>query len=385
MFPILDACRVGSRRMNAYNFMYSNKGVTMMVRRSGHRARWGTLSVLVLGLSMARAAHADPATAQALFDRGRELMRAKSYAEACPKLEESMRQDPSPGTQLLLGLCRAAEGKTATAWSELKKAEALATTAKRTKDADRAKSEVAKLQKALSWLTIEVSVSAASTGLVVQRDGVDVPAAAWGVAVPVDPGKHTLTATAPGRKRWERTVEIKADGTRLSETVPVLEEMAVEPVVTPATTAVIEPPPPPPPAPTPTVLPPPKPAEPPPPAPVLPDPQRVKLFRTIGLVSGGAGVVGLGVGLGLRLYGAGKIGEGNADCPLGVCQSMKGVQAYYEGVNSANAGTAVLIAGGVVAAGGAAVFFLSPVLGTPNKGVTQVGLSPNGAWLGGSW
>jgi hypothetical protein len=47
----------------------------------------------------------DKAAAEALFDQGVRLMKQNSFAEACPKLEESDRIDPAVGTLLYLGEC----------------------------------------------------------------------------------------------------------------------------------------------------------------------------------------------------------------------------------------------------------------------------------------
>src|SRR5262249_54305886 len=65
---------------------------------------------------------ADTKLAQALFEKGVDLMNQKKFAEACPKLEESLRQDFSGGALLQLGICHARQGKIATAWAELLKA-----------------------------------------------------------------------------------------------------------------------------------------------------------------------------------------------------------------------------------------------------------------------
>jgi hypothetical protein len=63
---------------------------------------------LVLGTASAGPAWADnnpadQALAQTLFDRGRELMTAKKYVEACEKFAESERLEPSVGTELARG------------------------------------------------------------------------------------------------------------------------------------------------------------------------------------------------------------------------------------------------------------------------------------------
>ena len=48
-------------------------------------------------------------------------------------------------------------------------------------------------------------------GLQVQRDGAPIATAQWGVAVPVDKGRHTITVGATGHERWETELAV-ADG-----------------------------------------------------------------------------------------------------------------------------------------------------------------------------
>jgi hypothetical protein len=58
----------------------------------------------------------------------------------------------------------------------------------------------------------------------VQLDGVDIGASSVGVEVPLDPGPHTVTATAPGYVQFTATPELKEQ-----EVTRVTLELALEP------------------------------------------------------------------------------------------------------------------------------------------------------------
>src|SRR5271154_3787145 len=61
---------------------------------------------------------ANTVLAETLFREGKELMAAKQFDAACPKLAESNRLDPGIGTLLALALCHEGEGRIASAWIE---------------------------------------------------------------------------------------------------------------------------------------------------------------------------------------------------------------------------------------------------------------------------
>lgn len=167
-------------------------------------------------------AQSQSSIAEAMYQEGRQLMEAGRYAEACPKFEESQKLEPGMGTLLNLATCNEKLGKSATAWSQFSEAYSILTKETDEQRAAYAKERRDSLATALSRITLQVPAASRTTGLVVSLDGVAVGSAAWGVAVPVDPGTHTIKAEAPGHKGWEGKFEI-APRANNSVTIPALQ------------------------------------------------------------------------------------------------------------------------------------------------------------------
>ena len=160
---------------------------------------------LVLVMTTERARAADPREqqlAQALFDEARQLMEAKRYPEACPKLAESQRLDPGGGTLLNLAVCHEKEGKVASAQAEFNDALSLAIRDGRKERQDLARERLAVIDAKVPRVSVTVAPEADVEGLEVKLDGLVLRRAAWGVAAPVDPGLHRVEATAPGARSW---------------------------------------------------------------------------------------------------------------------------------------------------------------------------------------
>jgi hypothetical protein len=248
--------------------------------------RWVACALLVtfgsVPLAHAQSA-ADKATAEALFDEGKRLMEARRYPEACPKLADSQRLDPGVGTLLNLALCYKNNGQTASAWSTYREAAAQARAAHAEDREQLARGEASALEPTLTRLVIEVSPEAANTpGFEIKRDGTSVPAGLWGVPSPVDPGKHIIDISAPGKKpvRMEATAEGAGATNRV--VVGPLEDGPAEPAPAPPVAA-----------PTPAVS---EPAAHPGGPPSDSGSRPGSTQRVIGYVVGGLGIVGLGVG-----------------------------------------------------------------------------------------
>jgi hypothetical protein len=163
----------------------------------------------------------DAKAAEALFREGRGLLARGAIDAACEKLAQSQRLEESGGTLMNLADCHQKQGKTATAWAEFLAAEQLSKADGRAARAAEAKRRATALESVLSRLTI--LAPGAVPGLEVRRDDQPVPSDQLGVAVPVDPGAHRITASAPG---YEPTTIAVTLGDQADETVTVPELQA---------------------------------------------------------------------------------------------------------------------------------------------------------------
>jgi hypothetical protein len=190
--------------------------------------------------SLATVAHAEPTSADKslatqLFKEGRTLVDQGKYAEGCRKLEESQRLDPGGGTLLNLALCHEKEGRTATAWTEFVEALGIARKDDRPQRAEIAQQHIEALEPTLSRLIVQVPPASDLADLEIKRDGTAIRRAAWGTAMPIDPGDHIVEAFALGKIPWKHTVTVGGKAETKTITVPVLENAPVAP--TPPTPA----------------------------------------------------------------------------------------------------------------------------------------------------
>ena len=188
--------------------------------------------LLAPGPANAQPTSAETALAETLYKQGRELMAEGKYAEACPKFAESYRLDPVTGTLLNLATCHETQGRLATAWSEFNDAISAARRDGREDRVRYAQEHLAAIEPKLSRLTITVAPDADLEGLEITLNGSSIGRAALGVATPLDPGEHVITAGAPGKKEWSVTVKLETPGESKMVAVPALERAPV-PVVQP--------------------------------------------------------------------------------------------------------------------------------------------------------
>ncbi len=153
-------------------------------------------------------AQVDKPTAEALFAEGRRLMAAGNYAAACPKFAASQRLDPGVGTMLNLADCYEKSGMTASAWAAFREASSAARGSGSREREQVARDRADALEKKLARLTIIVDAKD-GRDLQVKRDGTALDPAALGGPMPVDPGKHVIEASAPGKQKWTETVDVR--------------------------------------------------------------------------------------------------------------------------------------------------------------------------------
>jgi hypothetical protein len=300
------------------------------------------LGALIACAALLRAVPAraqDEAAARALFDEGRQLAKAGRYPEACSKFESARKLFTSSGLLLNLADCHERTNRTATAWAEFGDAAYAAATAGRARDEAEAKRRQAALQDKLSLLAIRVD--GATVDEAIRRDGTSVDRSAWGAGIPVDPGTHVISAEAPGRQSWTKSIEVKDPGRTVTVLVPALEgvpssparAVAAEPTAAAGPSAT-----------------PPEPS----PQPTVDRPGTGSSQRVVGWVLGGVGVAAMGASgiLGLVASSQFRAAEGETGRSR-VTDSVHAGQL-------ADVATVVLLAGGVVTGAGIVIWLTAP-------------------------
>ena len=287
------------------------------------------------GLPEARAQAEDQAAARTFFEEGRSLVKNGDYTAACPKFEAAARLYAGPGVLLNLGDCYEHAGRTASAWAEFAEAEAAAGRAGRAESEAEAHARKLAIEPRLSRLV--VSSGAQTPGLSIRRDGQELESTAWGVAVPVDPGSHVVTAEAPGRVAWSASVTAE-EGKTIAVEVPELQRPAPAPFES---------------------------------APKEPHPLRAgwTARQTAGAAAGVAGVLGLAVAVGLAVDA--KERDDRASGESFPDRHSDSASALREG----NIATGLAVGGALVAAAGFIVWVTAPKAMKVTGGRGSLGLS----------
>ena len=341
------------------------------LRRSSVATTVAALAAVALSFTTARApaqpAQSAEARADALYREAAAHIEDGKPEEAIPLLENSLRLKPTGlGARYGLADCYERTGKLASAlalfWSVAEEAKA---TGKGPLEGD-ARARVAKLFPRII-LDVPAAVRAVPQ-LVVAIDGHPIAPPDFGQPLPVPPGEHVITASAPGKQSMVPHAVTASAGATLAVVIPPL-EAALEP------------------RPIGLV---------PPPAEGHPSPASAwGTQRTIGLVLGGAGLVGVVVGtvFGVQTLSTSSEVKRNHHCTEGdptVC-NPQGYALYQEANKTATRSNVALALGGAAMIAGV-VTFVTAGTGKPGKpgalrvsagpmvGAGTAGLSLQGEW-----
>lgn len=323
-------------------------------RRPPRRGRaTAACALTLLGVLAARPADAQPrdeaATADRLFEEGRNLLEQGDYAAACPKLRASYGMDPAVGSLLALALCEERAGRIATATALYRD---VVVRARAQKDADReqaARARIDALAPEVPRLRVVAGQPVAtSPGLQWYVDGDRHEALVLETGAPFDPGPHLVEVRDAGGRSRRVEVELRRGA---SQTVTI-DGWESAPPGSPPRVAVA--------APSSSA-----PAEPAPPS-------RGGLgsVQTAGLVVGGVGLVGLAIG---TVFGVLALGDTDGLDARGTCDDVPDFDAcaadYDAAQRDATISTVGLVAGGVLTAAGVGMI----VLGAPEDAGTGRG------------
>jgi serine/threonine-protein kinase len=320
------------------------------------RALFATTIVVALASpSVGRAQNqSDVARADTLFNAAKVLLDQGQYAEACAQFAESKRLAPGLGVTLYLADCYERIGRTASAWMEFRSAEGMAR-ARNDRRADVAHERAQTLEPNLDRLTISIAASVPRDGLEVMRDGFQVTPDQWGLAVPVDPGDHTIVVLSPGHPQKKIVASVGPDN---SDAVVHIDDL--DP--TPAEGAAPSPP---------AATPPAETSE----APASSEPTPADTTpghgsgggaqKWIGIGLGAAGVVGLGVGVAFGFMAKSKLDDSNSGGTSAPCDrtdrcTSQGLSMRKDAESTAMTSTIAFAAGGVALAAGLVLVLTAP-------------------------
>lgn len=274
-------------------------------------------------------AHAQaPSEADVAFKKGRDLLKAGKYVEACAEFEKSEHLDPQLGTRFNIAQCTEKQGKLAAALELYRELIATDTNATRKQVETDA---VAALDKRVP--RVQLQIDSPPAGLAVRLGDKPVTCTAGKCEARVDAGHYQAVATAPGFTDASATVDV-AEGA----TVIVKLSLVAGPAPTPAAA--------------------------PPPVAASPEPPRShrKLYATIAIGGGGA-VLATGVVFGVLAHGnwndAKAACGGSTTCPDPA--SLAKANSLRDSANTkATLATAFVIAGAAIAGAGIVLYVTAP-------------------------
>jgi hypothetical protein len=318
----------------------------------------------------------DPGGAREQLKLGFALKQQNKCVEALPHFEESLRLDAATvKARLNMADCLETVGQLVRAAKEW------ATLRDQATDEplrDEAKKRLAAVEKRLPRLT--VSIAGDRTGTLVRRDGIELRGLSLDVPLPVDPGPHTVVLEREGNEPSTQKIGLVEGETKTVTLTPGAARAAApaSSASAPAASSVA--------ASVGSV-----PAEPVAP-PGASSAESLGPQRIAGLAVAGAGVVALGVATFAFVSASGKQDDALAQCGARGCPATA-YPLHEDAKSLATIGNVGLVAGGLLVAGGATLYFTakkSPAsaasrsrvqtAATPSVGPSSLGLSFEGSF-----
>ncbi len=310
----------------------------------------GAAAAVALTLGSGALAQTASSDAAELFRQGRAALESKDYTTACSKLAQSLRLERAVGTLISLAECEQASGKLAAArqhWQEAADfADAVGDPLHR---GPYARQQLAGIDLRVPRLTVHLAPGAPPNASL-RRDEVDLGTSAFDAPLPVDPGRHALTLSAPGHAPRTVTVDVQEGELR---------ELMVEPgpIVSVAPEA------------APAVFP-------------APTASEGHTQRTLAYVVGGVGVAGIAAGSVFGLYAGAKWSQAKDACGASCPPTSPAVSERSTAEGFATASTLTFAAGAVALAVGIVLLLTTPDPKPPRAG-PWIAPRPGGLAVGG--
>jgi hypothetical protein len=304
----------------------------------------------ILAASLLTLAAATPA-------RASEPAREARAAAGCAEFEAALVQRPEPGVRIELAECYAQLGRTASAWAQYREVASAARQAGANELEATARKRTKALEDQLSYVTVNTWKG---QEVLVARDGTPVEGAVLGTAIPLDPGSHVITASAPGKRGWSKRIELGSHRDHVTVSVPPLpDDVSLSPDLRE-------------------------------PAPLAPEPAKTATFdsvqRTLGILAGALGIAGVATGTLFGVKAASDWSEAKEQCaPYPYC-GEDGARLAKQAKISAMISTIGFATGIAGLSGGALLWFTAPRTHerTATATATSVGVGVGNVQLRGS-
>ena len=296
--------------------------------------------------------------ASANVARASEPSRGARSSGGCESLEASLVQvqQAEPAIRVELAECYAQLGRSASAWAQYREAAAAAHDAGAPELETLARGRAKALENDLSYVTVRTWKGQA---VMVTQDGSPIDETVLGTALPLDPGSHTITASAPGKRGWSKQIQLGNHGDHVQVSVPVLpDDVSLAPDLNAAALAS------------------PEPAS----APIVDSVQ-----RTLGLVAGALGIAGIATGTLFGVKAASDWSDTKQSCKAFPYCGAEGARLAQQAKSSALVSTIGFATGIAGISGGALLWFTAPrARGSQERTATTVGVGVGNVQVHGS-